>query len=263
MKKIFLTGSTGLLGRKFLNEINKKEYEIILGKRSLDESNAEFKQTYFNLEDDESELNLKNIDIVVHLASDTLNLSSESDIKGIEKILKSFNLYRVKHLVFISIVGVDKIPLKYFKTKHKIEELIQNNCKSYSILRSTQFFEFFEKEVQKQLRKKIAIVPNIKYQPIETDIVAKKLVEICERKSTNSIMEIGGSNVLHFCNAIRTYRKWNNNKSLIIRIPNFVFGKFGNALTTKHKILNSMNWVEYLKLKEKTEQNRVGNDEPI
>lgn len=250
MKKIFLTGGTGLLGRKFLEEIPEEEFEIVLGKRIVDVSKDHLEQVYFDMEDKDLKLNLKDIDIVVHLASNTSDLSATSDILGIQKLLEFVEQYKVEHLVFISIVGVGKVPIKYFKTKYEVEQLIQKKCTKYSILRSTQFLEFFEQEVQKQLRRKIAIIPNLKYQPIETSIVAKRLVEICRGKNTNSIMEIGGSNSLFFHDAIRMYQKWKGNNSLIISIPNFLLGKLGKSLTTKNSILSSKTWREYLKEKD-------------
>ncbi len=66
MKRIFLTGSTGLLGREFLEEISKEEFEIILGTRKKNGTDEKFEHQYFNLEDSNSELNLTNIDIIVH-----------------------------------------------------------------------------------------------------------------------------------------------------------------------------------------------------
>lgn len=246
MKKIFLTGSTGLLGKMFLEEASNEEFEIVLGKRTLYNSVQLLEQQYYDLEDSALDLNLDGIDIVVHLASNTKDLSANSDIIGIQKLLKFINQYKVKHLVFISIVGVDKMPVKYFKTKHKVEKLIQENCKAYTILRSTQFLEFFEEEVKKQLKRGFSIVPNIKYQPIETLLVAKKLIQICKRDSTNSISEIGGSEPVFFYDAIRAYQKWKGIRSIIISIPNILLGKLGKSLTTESRMINSKTWDQYL-----------------
>lgn len=250
MKKIFLTGGTGLLGKAFLKEISKEVFEIILGKRTIDSSENKYKQQYFNLEDNDLELNLKDIDIVVHLASNTRDLSSNADILGTKKLLHFIKKYKVKHLIYISIIGVDKVPIKYFRTKHKMEKLIQEKCQQYTILRSTQFFEFFEEEVKKQLSNKIKIIPNLKYQPIETKIVAKKIVEICKGKNTNSVIEMGGSEIILFKDAIEKYQKLKGNNSIIISIPNFLLGKMGKSLTTEHGIKYSKTWDYYLKEKE-------------
>ena len=94
-------------------------------------------------------LNLANKDIVVHLASNTTDLSSNADITGIKALLKIVEQNKMEHFVFISIVGVDKVPIKYLKTKFRVEQLIKKHCKKHTILRSTQFLEFFEQEVQK------------------------------------------------------------------------------------------------------------------
>lgn len=38
MRKIFLTGGTGLLGKAFLEEVSNENFEVILGKRTIDPS---------------------------------------------------------------------------------------------------------------------------------------------------------------------------------------------------------------------------------
>jgi len=235
MKKIFLTGGSGLLGKAFLQRASKNEFEITLGMRKQKKEFDQFHWQHFDLEDQEAVLNLSNFDIVLH-----------SDIKGIRKILEAVKRDQVSHLIYMSIVGVESVPVKYFKTKRKVEELIQAQCANYSILRSTQFFKFFEEEVQSKIKNKISIIPNIKYQPIEVDIVADQLIAICQGNPTNGIAEMGGSEIILFSEAIKTYQTLIGNQSLILTIPNFFLGKLGAALTTSNRMETSTTWKKYL-----------------
>jgi len=243
MGKIFLTGSTGLLGTAFLSEITQHNVELLLGNRRTI-PNCKYEQVRFDLERGYENVDLTGVEVVLHLATDIL--SKDTDLKGIRQLLKLVKEYDVKQLVYVSIVGVDKVPLRYFKTKYQVEQLIEANAMAYTILRSTQFFEFFEKEVQKQAKKKIAIIPNLKYQPIETRLVAKKLVQICMGNSVNSIIEIGGPEVLLFRATIKQYQALMSKKSLLISIPNFLLGELGSALTTQSRSSRSKTWQQYL-----------------
>lgn len=92
----------------------------------------------------------------------------------------------------------------------------------------------------------IAFIPNLKYQPIDVDIVANHLVEVCKRNATNSIVEIGGAEIIFFKQAIKTYQNITGNSSTIISIPNALLGKLKAALTTKHQVENSKTWKQYL-----------------
>jgi uncharacterized protein YbjT (DUF2867 family) len=45
------------------------------------------------------------------------------------------------HLVYISIVGVDRHPLGYYRTKFAVERLVTGSGPPYSVLRATQFHD--------------------------------------------------------------------------------------------------------------------------
>jgi uncharacterized protein YbjT (DUF2867 family) len=139
--------------------------------------------------------------------------------------------------------------VKYFKTKKKAEKLLENSGLDYSILRATQFHEFFEKEILRQITKSIIVVPNIKYQPIETNVVAKRLIEMTLNSPSNSIVEIGGPETIFFKTAIQRYTEKRNKKPLLFAIPNMLLGKLSSALTTSNIADDSIGWSEYLNSK--------------
>lgn len=146
MKKLFLTGGTGLLGSAFLKNVPKNLFDITLGLRRQKKELQHFNWKFFDLDVSDKELDLQGFDIVLHLASNTSDLKADSDINGIHQLLKSVKKGQVTHLIVISIVGVASLPVKYFKTKHKVELLIKEAGVDYSIIRSTQFFEFLKKK---------------------------------------------------------------------------------------------------------------------
>lgn len=45
----------------------------------------------------------------------------------------------MRHFVYVSIVGVDRIPLHYYRCKLAAETIVASGALPYSILRSTQF----------------------------------------------------------------------------------------------------------------------------
>lgn len=249
MKKLFITGGTGLLGSAFLKNVPKNLFDITLGSRRQKKELAHYKWKFFDLDASDKELDLQGFDTVLHLASNTSDLKANSDITGIKQLIKAIQKGQIKHLIVISIVGVESLPVKYFKTKNKVELLIKEAVVNYSIIRSTQFFEFFEKEIQNKVKLPIAFIPNLKYQPIDVDIVANHLVEVCKSNATNSIVEIGGAEIIFFKQAIKTYQNITGNSSTIISIPNALLGKLKAALTTKHQVENSKTWKQYLEEK--------------
>jgi uncharacterized protein YbjT (DUF2867 family) len=245
-KRIFITGSSGLLGKSVLNQLDPDRFEVTIGSRRKVSENSGYNWQCFNLDDKEPQINLEGIDVVLHLASNTGDLGSNSDISGIKQLIEASARDEVGHFIYISIVGVDKVPVKYFKTKRKVEKLLENSSLDYSILRATQFHEFLEKEILKQIAKYIIVVPNIKYQPVETNVVAKKLIEMTLNSPSNSIVEIGGSETIYFKSAIQEYTEKRNKKPLLFAIPNMLLGKLSSALTTPNIANDSISWSEYL-----------------
>ena len=118
-KRIFITVTTGLLGKSILNQMDDQHFEITIGSWKKKVDHQKYKWQLFDLDNFNSELNFKEIDIVLHLASNTTDLRADSDLTGIKQIIKVALRDQLNHLIIISIVGVGKIPVKYFKTKRK------------------------------------------------------------------------------------------------------------------------------------------------
>ena len=153
-----------------------------------------------------------------HLASATKKHSHKIDVKGTERLLEKAKEFGIKHFVYISIVGVDQLPLKYFKIKRAAEKVVIQSGLPYTILRATQFYDFFEQEVRRYGKWPVVFVPSaIKYQPIETRIVANRLFELGLGKPNNQLVEIGGSQQIRFGQAIKAWAK--HHKRINLRLP--------------------------------------------
>ena len=48
----------------------------------------------------------------------------------------------MKHLLYVSIVGIDRIPFAYYQLKREAEQVIASCGVPFSILRATQFHSF-------------------------------------------------------------------------------------------------------------------------
>jgi uncharacterized protein YbjT (DUF2867 family) len=98
----------------------------------------------------------------------------------------------VRHLVLISIVGIDDIPLAYYRDKVVIERLVRESGLPYSVLRATQFHSFVESMFTAQRRSPVVVAPRLPLQPIAVDEVADRLVELTGSAPTGRVADIGG-----------------------------------------------------------------------
>ena len=102
----------------------------------------------------------------------------------------------VQHHVVLSIVGTDRLLASgYFRAKKLQEELIKASGLPYSILRSTQFFEFIAGVVQNGSARDVVISPA-SVQPISGLEVAEALADLATGGPLNATIEVAGPQVL-------------------------------------------------------------------
>jgi uncharacterized protein YbjT (DUF2867 family) len=105
----------------------------------------------------------------------------------------------VRHHVALSIVGADRLPDSgYLRAKVAQENLIKESGIPYTILRSTQFFEFGGRIADDATDGKTVRVPDALIQPIVSDDVVAVLVDVSLGDPANATLEVGGPERLRF-----------------------------------------------------------------
>jgi uncharacterized protein YbjT (DUF2867 family) len=99
----------------------------------------------------------------------------------------------VGHHVALSIVGADREPDSgYLRAKVAQEELITASGRPYTILRSTQFFEFVRAIANTAADGDQIRLTDASFQPIAADDVASFLTDTALAPPANATLEIGG-----------------------------------------------------------------------
>ncbi|KRE31220.1 SDR family oxidoreductase [Agromyces sp. Soil535] len=152
-------------------------------------------------------------DTVVHLATRNGVGAGEA---GLMRTLIDASLdARVGHLVYVSIVGVDRIPLGYYRQKLEAERLLEASGVPYTILRATQFHELVDRLFTAQRFLPVVLAPRISFQPIAVDDVAVRLAELAAGDPAGRVPDIGGPEQLA---ARELARRWADAASVHRRI---------------------------------------------
>ena len=110
----------------------------------------------------------------------------------------------VRHHVALSIVGSDRAPDSgYFRAKVAQEKLISSSSIPYSIVRSTQFYEFFTRIADGATDGHTVRIAPVLFQPIVSDDVAKAVARVAVSPPVNGIVEIAGPQQFRFDEFIR------------------------------------------------------------
>ena len=111
----------------------------------------------------------------------------------------------VPHYLALSVVGAERlVENDYFRAKLVQENLIRASGVPYTIVRSTQFFEFFGGIVNSSTAVEGSLrVANVRLQPISADEAATIVAKHASGKPINSVQEIGGPEPLELLEIAR------------------------------------------------------------
>jgi uncharacterized protein YbjT (DUF2867 family) len=110
----------------------------------------------------------------------------------------------VGHHVATSVVGCDRLPDSgYLRAKVAQEQLIEASPVPYSIVRSTQFFEFVESIVAAATEGDDVHVPSARIQPIAAGDAARAVCRIAVGAPAGGIVEVAGPEPFRFDELIR------------------------------------------------------------
>ncbi len=105
----------------------------------------------------------------------------------------------VGHHVALSVVGSDRAPDSgYLRAKVAQEKLIAASRIPYTIIRSTQFFEFLKRIADEATDGNTVRIAPVLFQPIAADDVAKSVARVAVSAQVNGIVEIAGPQQFRF-----------------------------------------------------------------
>ena len=122
---------------------------------------------------------ISDADVVVHCASDPLHARAV-DLDGTRRMVEILeDLGRRPHIVYISIVGVDRIRFPYYRAKYATEIALARSGLPVTVLRATQFHALVATLARRFSAGPVATAPlGMRFQSVDTEVVATKLVEL-------------------------------------------------------------------------------------
>lgn len=185
--KIVVIGGSGLIGSKVVSRLRRKGHEVV----------AASPQSGVNTITREGLAEaLAGARIVVDLAnSPTFEEKAAMDFfqTAGRNLLAAEAAAGVAHHVALSVVGTERLlEMGYFRAKLAQEELIKASGRPYTIVRSTQFFEFLAAIAQSGTVGQTAHLSPALFQPIAADDVAEAVTDVALAAPVNGTIEIAG-----------------------------------------------------------------------
>jgi uncharacterized protein YbjT (DUF2867 family) len=158
---------------------------------------------------------LDGVDVVVNAA----NGNRDVLVDGTARLLRAAAEAGVRHYVGVSIVGVDRVGIRYYKAKVAQEGLIQRSGVPWTIVRATQFHPFLARTFAAGA--KLGILPCLRFpvQPVDPGEVGRVLAETAEAQPLLAITQFAGPEVVDACDLARDWRRRTGSHALAVRLP--------------------------------------------
>lgn len=167
---------------------------------------------------------LSGVDAVLHCAGG----SGRAEAGTMAALLSSGRRARLPHLAYVSIVGVDRIPLGYYRSKLAAERALIASGIPWTILRATQFHDLALWVTAKMCSLPVAVVPRLNCQPVAVQEVAARLVDIAALPPQGRVPEFGGPEILAFREMAELYLRSRGHRKPMAPLP--LPGRIAGAL---------------------------------
>ena len=148
----------------------------------------------------------------------------------------------VHHHVALSIVGCDRVPGSgYLRAKVAQEKLIRSSPIPYSIVRATQFFEFFERIADAATAGNTVRIPPVRLQPMAADDVANAVCSVALGLPRKGVFEVAGPEQFRFDEFIRQGLEARGDNREVISDPRARY--FGAELTERMLVPEADAWL--------------------
>jgi uncharacterized protein YbjT (DUF2867 family) len=198
--KIVVIGGSGLIGTKLVNNLRQGGYEVMA---------ASPKSGVNTLTGEGLAKAVEGAQVVVDVANapvwEDKAVLDFFETSG-RNLLSAEAAAGVRHHVALSIVGADRLPASgYLRAKVAQENLIKTSRIPFTIVRSTQFFEFVKGIAQSATEgQTVRLSPGL-MQPIAADDVAAALTDVAVGEPVNGTIEIAGPEPIRMDEFVRRF----------------------------------------------------------
>ncbi|HEU4947779.1 MAG TPA: NAD(P)H-binding protein [Kribbella sp.] len=221
---ILLTGGTGTLGRLVTPLLRDAGCQVRVLSRRSHEPESGIEYVTGDLATGEGiETATVGAETILHLAG-----GPKGDEEATRTLVQAASRTGVQHLVYISVIGADRVPLAWFRSKLGAERAVTDSGLPWTTLRAAQFHDLVLTAVQKLAKLPVIPVPGgLRFQSVDSGEVAARLVELTLGRPAGLVPDLAGPEVYGMADPIRTYLRARGKRRLMmpVRMP----GKAGRA----------------------------------
>jgi len=262
---ILVTGGTGTLGRHVAARLRDAGCQVRILSRRGAETGTRPRETGAGVQFVTGDLGtgegvdaaVAGTEIVVHCAGDPDRAKGDEEMA--RRIVGAASRAGTRHLVFVSVVGADEIPIAgavdrtlfgYFGRKRAAERVIADSGLPWTTLRATQFYDLALMVARQMARLPVLPVPiGVRFQPVDAGDVAGRLVEVALGAPAGLVPAIAGPRIYRMGDLLRAYLRAGHLRRLTVSI--WLPGEAaravrGGANLAPDRAVGRVTWEEFL-----------------
>jgi uncharacterized protein YbjT (DUF2867 family) len=215
---LLVTGGTGTLGGLVVPLLRAAGRDVRVLSRHPRESSAGVEHVAADLlTGDGVERAVAGTEVVLHLAG-----GPKGDDRATANLVRAATGAGVRHLVLISVIGADRVPLGYFRAKLGAEEAVSGSGVPWTTLRAAQFHDLVLTVAKKMAALPVVPAPGgLRFQPVDARDVATRIVELVLGAPSGRVRDLAGPAVHGLDEILRGYLRATGRRRplLPVRIP--------------------------------------------
>ncbi len=246
---ILVTGGTGTLGRQLVPLLRQAGREVrVLARHTRPNTDGVQYVAADLLAHDDAGLDaaMDGVAVVVHLAG-----GPKGDDVSTTHLVRAAARARVRHLVFVSVIGADVVPVGYFRRKLAAEQIVAESGVPFTLLRAAQFHDLALWTARKMAKLPVLLAPGgVRWQPVDSGEVAARLAELALDEPAGRVADLAGPRVYRLDELVEGYLRAEGKHRP--KLPVHVPGKAGRVYRSGENLslvgagVGRRTWEEFL-----------------
>ncbi|HEY3682805.1 MAG TPA: NAD(P)H-binding protein [Streptosporangiaceae bacterium] len=221
MKRVLVTGGTGVLGREVVTRLAGADVRVLSRKENPRVPDGVTAVRGDLGTGDGLAAAVAKADVIVHAASNAGFGDAFADVASTGKLLDAARAAGgAPHLVYVSIVGVDRARYGYYRAKHAAERLVEESGLPWTVLRATQFHDLAYTIVALLARSPVVPVPvGFRADPVDVRDAADRVAALALAGPAGRAPDLGGPRTLTLRELARIYLDATGRRRLLLDVP--------------------------------------------
>jgi uncharacterized protein YbjT (DUF2867 family) len=160
---------------------------------------------------------LAGADVVID-ATNALRGARDVLVTGTTRVVEAAHAAGARHVIAVSIVGIDDAPLGYYAVKRAQERVVEASPVPWTLVRATQFHDLIPRLAAGWLG--IVLAPRgLRLQPIDVRDVAAVLVGAVAAGPAGRLPDVAGPEVVPYVELARRWTRAAGMRRLIVPVP--------------------------------------------